>query len=218
MRLKSYKKTKKIIGLILLGFTVIIVLINHYLVADNYYSNILSFSSIIIFLSGLLLVIPWDMIPLVIFDIREDKANKSIESIVEKIRLRAILFNNISVGIFIFTLIVILIGFYLLVFPPIEAATTDKSFLSTSLTIRIGASVLLIFLVQILFRVFKYLLRVAAFYNAKADAIEFNKFNPKLDLERLMELFTPDKYDISDLQQTSISDNFIDLIKAKLGK
>jgi len=209
---------KKIIGLILLGFTVIVVLINHYLIADNYYSNLLSFSSTVIFLSGLLLIIPWNMLPLVIFDNREYDANKSIESIVQRIRLRAILFNNISVGIFFFTLIVILIGFYLLVFPPIEAATTDQRFLSTSLTIRIGASVLLIFLVQILFRVFKYLLRVAAFYNAKADAIEFNKFKPELDIEKLMELFTPDKYDISDLPQTSVSDNLIELIKSKLGK
>src|SRR6185436_1384624 len=167
---------------------------------------------------GLLLIIPWNMLPLVIFDNREYDANKSIESIVQRIRLRAILFNNISVGIFFFTLIVILIGFYLLVFPPIEAATTDQRFLSTSLTIRIGASVLLIFLVQILFRVFKYLLRVAAFYNAKADAIEFNKFKPELDIEKLMELFTPDKYDISDLPQTSVSDNLIELIKSKLGK
>src|SRR6185436_2215108 len=115
---------KKIIGLILLGFTVIVVLINHYLIADNYYSNLLSFSSTVIFLSGLLLIIPWNMLPLVIFDNREYDANKSIESIVQRIRLRAILFNNISVGIFFFTLIVILIGFYLLVFPPIEAATT----------------------------------------------------------------------------------------------
>jgi uncharacterized integral membrane protein len=158
------------------------------------------------------------MIPVVIFDNREQEANNTPESIVERIRLRAILFNNISVGIFFFTLIVILIGFYLLVFPPIETATTDQSFLSTSLSIRIGATVLLIFLVQILFRVFKYLLRVAAFYNAKADAIEFNKMKPELDIVKLMELFTPDKYDISDLQQSSVSDNLIELIKAKMGK
>jgi len=61
-------------------------------------------------------------------------------------------------------------------------------------------------------------LRVASFYNAKADAIEFNKMNPKIELEKLMELFTPDKYDISDLQQSSVSDNLLDVLKTKLAK
>lgn len=149
-----------------------------------------------------------------IFDPRDWAKNKSIEELVEKFRLRALLFNNISVIILVTTIIVIITGFYLLVNPPTQNSTD----ISINLTIRIGASVLLIFLVQILFKVFKYLLRVAAFYNAKADAIEFNKMKPEIELEKLMELLTPEKYDITDLQQSSISDNIAEMIKAKLGK
>ncbi len=209
---------KKTIGLILLGVSVIAILTNYYLLTDDHQSKILSYFTFIGIIAGLLLVIPFGMIPLIIYDNHEYDANLSIESLVEKIRYRAVLFNNISVTIFFFTILIILVSFYLLVFPPIAASVNDQNYLSTSLTIRIGSSVLLVFLVQILFRVFKYLLRVAAFYNAKADAIEFNKFKPEIELDKLMELFTPDKYDISDLQQPSVSDNFIEMIKAKLAK
>ena len=119
-------------------------------------------------------------------------------------------------------MIIIVTGFYLLVNPyPVEKTVDetkipDQIIISTSLTIRIGSSVLLIFLVGILFRVFKYLLRVAAFYNSKADALEFFIMHPKMELQKLMELFTPDKYDISDLEQTSIATNIADMVKGKL--
>lgn len=209
---------KKAIGIILIGLSMIAMLTNHFLISDSFLSNILSYLTALIVIAGLILVIPFKLIPLIIFDNREYDANKSIESLVKKIRLRAVLFNNISVAIFFFTILVILIGFYLLVFPPVEKLNNEDSYLTSSLTIRIGASVLLIFLVQILFKVFKYLLRVAAFYNAKADGIEFNKLKPEIELEKLMELFTPDKYDISELQQSSVSDNLIEMIKARLTK
>jgi len=209
---------KKAIGIILIGLSMIAMLTNHFLISDSFLSNILSYLTALIVIAGLILVIPFKLIPLIIFDNREYDANKSIESLVKKIRLRAVLFNNISVAIFFFTILVILIGFYLLVFPPVEKLNNEDSYLTSSLTIRIGASVLLIFLVQILFKVFKYLLRVAAFYNAKADGIEFNKLKPEIELEKLMELFTPDKYDISELQQSSVSDNLIEMIKARLIK
>jgi hypothetical protein len=135
--------------------------------------------------------------------------------IVNKLRLRGVLFNNLSVIIFFTTILVILGGFYLLIAPP---GNSTKE-LPVNLTIRISASLLLIFLVQVLFRVFKYLLRVAGFYNAKADAIEFNQFykaenQPQPTLEKLMDLFTPSTYDMSDLP----SDNLIETIKAKFGK
>lgn len=209
---------KKATGIILIGLSLIVMLTNHFLIADNYQSNLLSYATVLAFFTGLILVIPFKLIPLIIFDNREYDANTTIESLVQKIRLRAVLFNNISVAIFFFTIMVILIGFYLLVFPPIEKLNNEDSYLTSSLTIRIGASVLLIFLVQILFKVFKYLLRVAAFYNAKADGIEFNKLRPEIELGKLMELFTPDKYDISELQQSSVSDNLVEMIKARLIK
>lgn len=200
-----------------LGLSVIVILTNHYFIKDPHLSNILSFASVILIIIGLILIIPFELIPLYFFDNREYDENKTVEELVKKIRFRACLFNNISIIIFFFTILVIFIGFYLLVFPPLDN-TNNASILPTSLTVRIGASVLIIFLVQILFRVFKYLLRVASFYNAKADAIEFFKIKPDFELEKLMDLFTPDKYDISDLQQSSVSDNLIEMIKAKLSK
>jgi hypothetical protein len=74
---------------------------------------------------------------------------------------------------------------------------------------------LLVFLVQILFRVFKYLLRVAAFYNARADAIEFDQLSTKLTLDKSMDLFTPDKYDISELENVSFLDSIGKTIKGR---
>ncbi|OFY51264.1 MAG: hypothetical protein A2W85_04505 [Bacteroidetes bacterium GWF2_41_31] len=209
-------------GIILLGLSLIAILMNHYfikdttLILDISLSNIVSFLTILFGITGLIMLVPYKKIPLIIFDPHEYYENKDIKGLVEKLRLRAILFNNISVIIFFFTLIIILIGFYLLVFP--HVVTNDANFLPTSLTIRIGASVLLIFLVQILFRVFKYLLRVAAFYNAKADAIEFYKFKPDIELEKLMELFTPDKYEISDPPNSSALDNLTEMFRGKSSK
>ncbi len=190
------------------------ILVNYYFIQNIVTSKILSFSTVLSITIALLLIIPFGLFSMFIFDPRDWAKNKSIEELVEKFRLRALLFNNISVIILVTTIIVIITGFYLLVNPPTQNSTD----ISINLTIRIGASVLLIFLVQILFKVFKYLLRVAAFYNAKADAIEFNKMKPEIELEKLMELLTPEKYDITDLQQSSISDNIAEMIKAKLGK
>jgi hypothetical protein len=204
---------KKTIGFALIGLALIIMLINHYFIIDNQQIKILSFSTIIAVIIGVILLIPFDLIPIFIFDNKEWEQNKTVEKLVEKLRLRAVLFNNISVIIFFVTIIVIITGFYLLIHPP---STNNNT--TISLTIRISASVLLIFLVQILFRVFKYLLRVAAFYNGKADALEFYKIKPELPLDKLMDLFTPDKYDITDLQQSSITDNLIEIAKGKVGK
>jgi hypothetical protein len=205
------------IGMSILGLSLIVIISNHYFINDPNLNKLLCFSSAILAIAGLILVIPFDKIPQYIFDNHEYDENRTVQELVNKIRLRAILFNNISVVIFFFTILVIFTGFYLLVFPPL-GDTKNADFLSTSLTVRIGASILLIFLVQILFKVFKYLLRVAAFYHAKADAIEFHIMKPELELEKLMELFTPDKYDISDLQQSSVSDNLIKMVKTKLSK
>jgi hypothetical protein len=70
-------------------------------------------------------------------------------------------------------------------------------------------------LVQILFKVFKYLLRVAAFYHARADGIEFVSFDDKISLDKIMDLLTPDKYDISELENLNIFTDFINRLKGK---
>jgi amino acid permease len=211
--MEKFRKNKRLLGIILIAAYLLMLLIRHSFFFNSQ-NNVYSFVSTLILISGILLIIPFEYIPYFFYDNREYKANKTIEQLINKLRYRATLFNNISIAVLLLNIVVIKVGFYLLINPPLKNAT-DQNQLATSLTIRIGASVLLIFLVHILFRVFKYTLRVAAFYHAKADAIEFNKLKPETDLEKYMDLFTPDKYDISDLQQSSISDNLIEIIKSK---
>ncbi|HMJ48490.1 MAG TPA: hypothetical protein VK498_14250 [Ferruginibacter sp.] len=159
----------------------------------------------------------------ILFDNEEYTRNSTVEAIVRKVRLRGVLFNNIAIILFLFTIVIIFWSFFILVKPSISETKDIQTYLAESLTIRIAASVLLIFLVQILFKVFKYLLRVAAFYNARADAIEFQLLNSdaslsKVELDKLMDMFTPEKYDISELEKASLFDSVIDGIKSKLGK
>lgn len=202
------------VGLILLSISLLIFLIKHFFTLTAVNENTLKFIEVFAFILAFLFLFPFELIPLVIFDNKEWEPNENAKQLVVKLRLRAVLFNNISVIIFFATVFVIVCGFYLLINPP----NSNKNDNISNLTIRISASVLLIFLVQVLFRVFKYILRVAAFYNGKADAIEYHATQTDLPLEKLMDMFTPDKYDISDLQQTSASDNLIDIIKSKFGK
>lgn len=217
---------KKIIGLTLLGISLIGALANYYLIDDKtYLEKLLSFITTLLFIVGLLLLflsIPLKKIKKFVGDYIYDpqtwKTNATPEELVFSLRNRALLFNNIAIAIFIVIVLVILTGFCLLVYPTPQQVTDSKVVLPISLTIRISSSVLLIFLVGILFRVFKYLLRVAAFYNSKADALEYFKINSNIPFEKLIEVFTPEKYDISELDQSSIATNIVDLIKAKLGR
>lgn len=212
--MEKFKKNKRLLGLILIAAYALMLLIQHSFF-PTVQNNVYSFISFLLLIIGIVLFVPFEYIPYYFWDNREYDPNETIEQLVEKLRYRAILFNNVSIAVLLLNIAVIVVGFYLLISPPLQNSA-DPNKLATSLTIRIGASVLLIFLVHILFRVFKYTIRVAAFYHGKADAIEFNIINPKADLEKFMDLFTPDKYDISDLQQSSISDNLIEMIKSKL--
>ena len=203
---------KQIIGIGCLGLSFLLWLTIKYFFKDESVSkNSIAFSKAILFFIGLLLLIPYKWIPNVFFDNREYDKNETVDQLVEKIRFRAVLFNNISIVVFVFTIGIIVSGFWLLASPNING--TELS----DITIRISASILLIFLVQMLFKLFKYLLRVAAFYNGKADAIEFSNIKSDMPLDKIIDFFTPDKYDITDMQETSISGSFIEALKAKLG-
>lgn len=207
------------IGIGLLAIAALAMLFRHYFSEDigphEVSGKLLSLSIVVLIPLGMILAINFKWFTEILYDNREYDPNTKPEQLVSKIRLRAVLFNNIAIIIFLFTLIVIFISFFLLVNPLVPQAN-DSSSTATSLTVRIGASVLLIFLVQILFKVFKYLLRVASFYNARADAIEFyNMTEPKVTLDKLMDMFTPDKYDISELQQLSVFDSFVNAMKGK---
>lgn len=212
----GFLKPKWRFGLFLIAIYLLMLLVHHFFF-QNSENTVYAFITTLLLIAGSLLLIPFEYLPYFFWDNKEYESNKTIEQLIKKLRFRATLFNNISIAVLLSNIIVIISGFYLLINPPLKNAT-DQNQLAISLTIRIGASFLLIFLVHILFKVFKYVLRVAAFYHAKADAIELNKLMPDSDLEKFMDLFTPDKYDITDLQQSSISDNIVELIKAKLGK
>ena len=204
-------RPKFLIGFILLTAFITLILLNYYLPELMPKKNILY---LVLWGTGIcatLCIVPFYKIPSVIFDNEEQSPNKTVKELILKIRFRSILFNNLSVTIFFLIIIVIVIGFYLLVKPPV----LDPKDTQGSLTIRIGASVLLIFLVQILFRVFKYLLRVAAFYSGKADALEYHIMHPTMPLDKLIDIFTPEKYDISDLPQPSIADSIANALKGK---
>ena len=199
---------KKMIGLFFLGLSFLLwLVVEYFFKTETSTRNTLLFIKVVTFIIGLLLIIPYDWFPTHVYDNREYDKNENVDQLVEKIRYRAVLFNNISVLVFLFTIGVIISGFWLPANPTVKGAE------QVDMTIRISASVLLIFLVQILFRLFKYLLRVAAFYNGKADAIEFSNMNKDMPLDKTIDYFTPDKYDISDLE----SPNLIEALKAKMG-
>lgn len=190
------------VGFILLSLTVLVYLVRRFFVADANAIKIIDFACLIFCLVSIFLIFP---ITEILFDTRDWIPNKTIKSLIMKIRLRAVLFNNLSVIIFVITILLIAFGIYYIIAERIDLKDA-KGLESTSITIRISAIGLLIFLVQILFRVFKYLLRVAAFYNAKADALEYYSLNSTTDLSKLMEMFTPDKYDMSDLTNPAFFD------------
>lgn len=181
------------IGFILLGSAFTALLAKYYFITGKSYNNLIYFISILDVVTGILVVFPFEQI---IFDNKEWERSKTLPGLIFKIRLRAVLFNNLSVIIFLIAVLVILAGFYILIYPQ---ENIDGKGNQTDLTmIRISATALLIFLVQILFRAFKYVLRVAAFYNGKADAMEASAVINNSDLAKLMDLFTPSGYDISD--------------------
>lgn len=201
---------KKIIGLSFLGLAFLVFLITHYIIADFSLLNYFLLARALFFVIGLLLTIPFEFIPFVFFDNREYDKNENIDQLVEKMRYRAVLFNNISILVFTFSIGVIITTFYLL------TDHNTKGSESENIAVRISVSVLLIFLVQMLFKLFKYLLRVAAFYNGKADSIEYSNVS-KIPLDKVSDIFTPDKYDITDMEESTISSSFIEVLKAKLG-
>ena len=210
------KATRYRVGLIILFGVTIYCLWNYYISEHSGGQKIWDNKSLFIIITSVLIACVFLFnFSGILFDPEEYKANKTVEAIVKKLRYRGVLFNNIAIILFLITIGVISLSFYLV------AAThgiETKENLIDTVTVRIGASVILIFLVQILFKVFKYLLRVAAFYNARADAIEFKNLNPNIELDKFMDLFTPDKYDISELEKVGLFDSVLDAFKGKLGK
>lgn len=173
----------------------------YYLDFNKPFIDYLKFSNAIMYFICILLAFPFNQIKYIIIDPEDYTKNEDKEDLVRKLRLRALLFNNLTVFLLLVIFTIIIVSFYLLILPPKEKLYYKEYILA----VQIGVSVLLIFLVNILFRVFKYLLRVAAFYNARADAIELYIIDSRMDLNKYMDLFTPSGYDISELPQSSWS-------------
>lgn len=205
-RLSKGEKWRFGIGIVLVPSAIILKLIDYHLLAVTPYKPYLNLFTWMFLLLGLGLLLSVLEFSEYIFDPKSYKANKQINEFIKSLRLRAILFNNLSIVIFLLIILVIATGFIVLLNPPTSGTETNAP-VQVDLTVRISSSVLLIFLVQILFRVFKYLLRVAAFYNAKADALEFAEMKPLGDNEKLLSLFTPDQYDMSDVPSPTFIDN-----------
>lgn len=227
---------KQIAGLIFLLIAIITIIAKFFFIGKESTFQQYSVGLIILFfLIGIVLVFDFTRI---LFDPEEDAPNLTLPDIIVNIRYRGILYNNIAIILFLITLVIIFMCFYLFFtnFGMEVDTKSDNAWINT-ISAKVGSSVLLIFLVQILFKIFKYLLRVAAFYNARADAMEFilrNRLEEKegdpaekpaidlnktpIDLEKLMNMFTPSNYDISELDKISLLDGVADLIKAKVGK
>lgn len=196
---KSIRKSR-IIGYVISFVSVILFAI--YLSNE---SNILLYAAIVLFLVGILFMLP---INYYVFDVKDWEQTDSEEGVIKKLRLRALLFNNLAVLILIISISVIVFCFYQIAHPNVQYVdkTANATVNYLVLASQIGAVIVLIFLVQILFRVFKYLIRVGGFYNGKADALELSLANTEknYDVYKLLETFTPQSYDISDVESPGL--------------
>lgn len=76
---------------------------------------------------------------------------------------------------------------------------------ASTLATRIGAILILIFLVQILIRLYRYDTRLAAYYDARANAIELHMHDTTLPFDKIINLLSPDLYDIGSPKSPSES-------------
>lgn len=87
-------------------------------------------------------------------------------------------------------------------------AFSDKSFLSTA-SIRFGVTIIILFFVQVLVNLYKYNIRLSAYYEAKADALLIS--NGDLELfEKLSNNMSPNELHFGKAESTPI-DKLIDM-------
>jgi predicted PurR-regulated permease PerM len=75
------------------------------------------------------------------------------------------------------------------------AGITYLNFLTT-LSTRIGSVFILIFLIQLLIKLYRYNKRLANYYDARANALEIHMTDTTLPFEKIINLLSPDLYDI----------------------
>lgn len=218
---------QKIGAFVMMVFFMLIISVNTLEVLETNTFLYIKLFTRIIGLIGVALLIPWSRIPNFIFDNKEYTSNSNNKELVKKIRLRGLLFKNLSTFILLISVLSIFVGFYILIKPNAEILEINSNMSNqtefdlteriiwNSITVRFLVILLLIFLIQVLFRVFRYLLRLSAYYDGIADSIELHLMNKETDLIKLVELLTPDKYDIRELKQSSMSDSLLNLLKNK---
>ncbi len=84
----------------------------------------------------------------------------------------------------------------------------------TTLTTRLGSILILIFLVQILTKLYRYSIRLSHYYYARADALEIHHFTPQIDLAALTGMLTPDSYDIGTTKNPT--ENMTEILKTAI--
>lgn len=83
--------------------------------------------------------------------------------------------------------------------------------------IRAGAIIILLFLVQILSNLYRYNIRLASFYDARADALLLIEFNAEQNFEKAVEILAPDQLDFG--KQAKIpADHVVQLAKELIGR
>ena len=85
----------------------------------------------------------------------------------------------------------------------------------SSLATRIGAVFLLIFLVQILVTMYRYQVRLSAYYDARADAIELSGRSDVDSLERIISALSPERIDFGKTPKSPM-ENSVDLAREVL--
>ena len=92
--------------------------------------------------------------------------------------------------------------------------SSSTSLLITTLATRVGALLILIFLVQILINLYRYNIRLSTYFDARADAIEMylSKGFEHLSLTELMTVLSPDNLDFGK-SPTSPVQHAVDLAK-----
>lgn len=208
------KKNLIFIGTLLLFFSLVTFLLSINISAfEDDTIEFMRFAYQLSLIIGLLFVIPWENFGLIFIDAKEFMPNNTFPQLIKKLRLRALLFKNLSVLILCTSIITIGVAVYYV----IDYQTVDSNNIKVNwdfTTIKIGATFLLIFLIHILFRVFRYIIRLAGFYDGVADSLEIYQMEKeKHGIDKLVEVLIPIKYDIRELKQSSVSELLKNVIK-----
>ncbi len=97
--------------------------------------------------------------------------------------------------------------------------STDSFYQMSTVVTRLGAVIILIFLVQIFVRLFRYCFRLAAYFDSRADAISLFDWDnsEEVELEKLVQLLSPDAIDIGQAPK-ALHSEMIEFVKSMKDK